>query len=473
MEPESFVDGRIKLYCGDSASIIKEFPDNYFDSIVCDPPYALVSIQKRFGKADSKAVIVPEGGTGAYARASKGFMNQTWDTGETAFAIKFWQECLRVLKPGGYVVAFGGTRTYHRLACAIEDAGFEIRDMLQWLYGSGFPKSHDVSKGIVNSFAAKREVVGSDRNFGKSKLKDGKNAFGDYAGEWDITIPATDEAKEWEGWGTALKPANEPIVLARKPLSEPTVAANVLKWRTGALNIDGCRVEGEPSPAADRRATARKTGWDATGGGITAKETDKLGRIQRRGNPETFKQERSSEQLGRWPANVVHDGSDEVVDMFPNTKSGQLLPTHNVKASENGSMSGRNYAGRVKSEFGGDSGSASRFFYQAKANKTDRAGSKHPTVKPVDLMQWLVRLVTPRNGIVLDPFAGTGTTAEAAFREGGYSVLIERETEYQADIRRRMGLVVANKQKSEIVKKYKKKPEPIKGGSFFKARIMP
>jgi len=447
MEPESFINGWIKLYCGDSGKIIKELPDNHFDSIVCDPPYALVSIQKRFGALNSKAVKVPENGTGAYARASKGFMGKNWDTGETAFAIEFWQECLRVLKPGGHVVAFGGTRTYHRLACAIEDAGFEIRDQLQWLYGSGFPKSHDVSKGIDNSFAAKREVVGRRKKLQSYGANEVYGDGPDKGGIQLITAPATDEAKEWEGWGTALKPANEPIVLARKPLSESTVAANVLKWGTGALNIGASRVGTEVLP--EMRAGQAKLG--------------------------TFEREDmvTPERVGRWPANVILDDSEEVRNSFPDTKSGRLLPTHNVKESENGSMSGKNYAGRVKFEFGGDSGSAARFFYQAKANKTDRAGSKHPTVKPVDLMQWLIRLVTPKNSIVLDPFAGTGTTAEAAFREGVRSVLIEREIEYQADIRRRMGLVVANKQKSEIVKKYKKKPEPIKGGSFFKARIMP
>jgi len=179
---ESFLDGKISLFCGDNRDTIKQIPDNSIDSIVTDPPYSLISIQKRFGKPDSAPVKNKD----VYARASAGFMGKSWDTGEVAFSVEFWTECLRVLKPGGHLLAFGGTRTYHRLACAIEDAGFEIRDMLQWLHSKGFPKGQDVSKFIDKKLKANRNIIGKNNNFGKSKLSDGKNAFGDYAGEWNI-----------------------------------------------------------------------------------------------------------------------------------------------------------------------------------------------------------------------------------------------------------------------------------------------
>jgi hypothetical protein len=241
----------------------------------------------------------------------------------------------------------------------------------------------------------------------------------------DITAPATPQAAEWEGWGTALKPAFEPIVLARKSLSEKTVAANMLKWGTGALNIDGCRIGAEGGTVyGGKREGANDSTVNAYGNGLNAKTAI------------------SVEGLGRWPANVVHDGSDEVVGMFPNTASGK--PGIMRKGVNDGACYGAESRppGTPMTGFG-DSGSAARFFYSAKADSDDRLGSKHPTVKPVDLMQWLVRLITPPKGTVLDPFAGTGSTAEAAFYEGASCILIERETGYQADIRRRMALVWA------------------------------
>jgi hypothetical protein len=213
-KPEKIGGGAV-LYCGDSREVLKQIPDNSIDSIVTDPPYALVSIVKRFGKEGSAEV--KSGKSGVYKRASAGFMGKQWDTGETAFAIEFWQECLRILKPGGHVVAFGGTRSYHRLACAVEDAGFEIRDMLSWIYGSGFPKSYDVSKGLDKSAGVKRKILSERPAFGIG----GNGVLGGHAEGATFKIddgPITDEAKEWDGFGTALKPAFEPIVLARKPL---------------------------------------------------------------------------------------------------------------------------------------------------------------------------------------------------------------------------------------------------------------
>jgi DNA modification methylase len=415
MTTETFLNGRVTLLCGDSREVLKSIPDASIDSVVCDPPYALVSIVKRFGALGAAACVVPEGGSGAYARVSAGFMGKTWDTGETAFAAEFWAEVLRVLKPGGHLVASSGSRTVHRMVCAIEDAGFEIRDGLQWLYGSGFPKSHNVAKKLSKQLAG------------------------------------PDLCEQWEGWGTALKPAVEPICLARKPLDHDlTVAANVLRWRTGALNIDGCRVESGADHAAK---CASVVGLDSnrTGdvyGEWSGARTDSY-------SPD-----------GRWPANIIHDGSDEVLAAFPNVKTGGP----GITKKNSNSVVYEGVASSADRDTVGydDCGSAARFFYTAKADADDRLGSKHPTVKPVDLMQWLCRLVTPKGGTVLDPFAGTGTTAEAAFREGFNSIIIEREPEYQADIRRRMALVMAGpeERKRESIKA-KLGVVPFEAGSLF------
>lgn len=430
--PELLLGGKVQLYCGDSREVLRTLPDASIDSVVTDPPYALVSIGKRFGKPGSAAVKVPAGGTGAYARASAGFMGKQWDTGETAFAIGFWREVLRVVKPGGHVVAFGGTRSYQRLACAIEDAGFEIRDAigdlfsldplvrafveslseaqldaflriadligfegaLAWVYGTGFPKSLDVSKAI------------------------------------DKAAGATTAAATWEGWGTALKPAWEPVVLARKPLIG-TVAENVLAHGTGALNVDGCLVAF--AGGADEAECKGKNQYADFGS--APRQNLVYGRDERA--------QTNYDASGRHPANLVHDGSDEVVAAFPEVgvssggkgaASQKTALAGHVYGDFSGETLGRNAGGL------GDSGSAARFFYSAKADADDRIGSKHPTVKPVDLMRWLCRLVTPPGGVVLGPFAGTGSTGEAAWREGFRAVLIEREAEYQADIRRRMDL---------------------------------
>ena len=671
---------------GDCREVIKSLADCSINSCVTDPPYSLVSIQKRFGKPGQAPAKF--GKDGLYQRASSGFMGQQWDTGETAHDPAFWAEVLRVLKPGGHVIALCGTRTYHRLACAIEDAGFEIRDAILWLYGSGFPKSHDVSKGIdrrggasigwfgpwlrqererrgisQKSLAvhfpsktgrltgcvanwelglnlptsdqfnllcqilalpfdrieeAEREVIGrDDRPAGWFTAKDGH----------DITSPATDAARQWSGWGTALKPACEIACLARKPLSESTIAANVLRWGCGALNINGCRI------GTEQTETIRS--GHSGDNGICGSDS----RVFARTNPP-----------GRWPANLCHDGSEEVIDAFP-FSAGQLADasssssrkTQNVygdmkrgNGREGEATADKRYTEDGSTNFAalpgarrGDVGSAARFFYQAakdvtcplcsadivpkaskiigtptensarsdapdllprasedsgrqrsksaksaakhsegcppakgdsvpssaptwplekivrnvlgaaslcnscatdiaralvevrqsgsealsrfkpsmsdsrrtilsrslasyvasrestdtiltttslkelfgsvfhaigdctnsersaantrfdskrlfyssKADAADRLQSKHPTVKPVDLMRWLTRLVTPPHGVVLDPFAGTGTTGMACMAEGFDCILIEREAQYIADIKNRIAHV--------------------------------
>ena len=331
--------GNCRLILGDCMESLRKMPDNSVDSIVTDPPYGLA------------------------------FMGKKWDYDVPS--VEIWAECLRVLKPGGYLLAFSGTRTQHRMVCAIEDAGFEIRDTIMWLYGTGFPKSHNL---------------------------DG----------------------EWDGWGTALKPAFEPVIMARKPLIG-TVEKNVRAHGTGAINIDGCRVEGVKGvPASPRRADQNAAYGDLSKDPGTGSGWDP--------------------NVGRFPANVIHDGSDEVEAAFPHTKSGK--PGVMRLGENTGAAYGAESRapGTPMTGFG-DEGSASRFFYCAKATKAERVDSKHPTVKPIALMRYLCRLVTPPGGTVLDPFAGTGTTGQAAQAEGFNAVLIERELEYQADIRRRLGLV--------------------------------
>lgn len=363
---------------------MRAMPSNSVDSIVTDPPYGL------------------------------SFMGKKWDYDVPSAEI--WAECLRVLKPGGHLLAFAGTRTQHRMACRIEDAGFEIRDMIAWVYGSGFPKSHNVGKSIDREAGAQREVVGK-AVAGSAPLKRGHvNASGgglsvgtERSPEYDITAPATEAAQQWQGWGTALKPALEPITMARKPFAS-TVAANVLAHGTGGLNIDGCRVEGTPAPTRFDPAKHGHEGWrmNATGAECAA----------------------NASPLGRWPANLIHDGSDEVLAAFP-AQAGASAPVKGTEASRAsvGRVTGERE--RVAGAFHGDTGSAARFFYCAKTSKKDRGeGNVHPTVKPTDLMAYLCRLVTPPGGAVLDPFMGSGSTGKAAVREGFRFIGIEREADY-------------------------------------------
>lgn len=401
---ETFLDGRVTLHHGDSRDVLQTLPTASIDAAVMDTPYALVSIVKRFG-AEGAA---PAKGD-VYGRASAGFMGQQWDTGETAFAVEFWREVLRVLKPGGHLVAFGGTRTYHRLAVAIEDAGFEIRDSILDMVASDT---------AVMAFLASLDDA---QRAAFARCLDDSRVGGLLAWIYGTGFPKSHDAGD--GRGTALKPAFEPIVFARAPLIG-TVAANVAAHGTGAINIDGCRIEGAARPFANPTGG---DGWNLKAG-----------------------HEWSPSALGRWPANVVHDGSREVVAFFPNEASASAP----VRGTEASSVSAGIYGdrARIPGTFFDDQGSAARFFYSSKASAQDRVGSRHPTVKPLDLMQWLVRLVTPKGGIVLDAFAGSGTTGEAAWREGMRAVLIEREPRYVEDIRRRLRLATRPAERAAVAK---------------------
>ncbi len=398
--------GRARLYAADCREALKTIPTASIDSIVTDPPYALVSVSKRFGGDD--AAPAQFGRDGLYARASAGFMGKAWDTGETAFSIEFWAECLRVLKPGGHVIAFGGTRTYHRLAVAIEDAGFEIRDQLAWVYGSGFPKSHDVSRAIDKHLGATPRLV-SERATGWNGTLGGKGALSgistpDVRREY---APATPEAAEWDGWGTALKPAWEPIALARKPLIG-SVAANVLAHGTGALNIDATRVGDEPriNPPAGNKP-----------GGVAFN-------MSADGMPQDAAP-RAAE--GRWPANIMHDGSGEVLQFLPNPETGRFF--YCPKASNRDRDEG--CEGLELKRTGGMSATADGSMLTGAGNErvTERRNT-HPTVKPTALMEYLIKMVTPPGGTTLDPFMGSGSTGKAALLAGFKFMGVDSDPEY-------------------------------------------
>lgn len=370
-----------QIHVGDCREKLLCIAENSIDAVVTDPPYEL------------------------------GFMGKTWDSSGIAYDVAMWCQVLRVLKPGAHLLAFGGSRTYHRLACAIEDAGFEIRDQIGWVFGSGFPKGTDKAK-----------------------------------------IP-----EAWRGWNTALKPAWEPIVVARKPMIG-TLADNLMAYGTGALNIDGCRIPGGEGgerigeESADRRYTkSGATNFSATPG------------------------QRGGDAKGRWPANIIHDGSEEVVLLFPR-EAGAAAPVHRRNGDKFRTAYGA-FAGNIDeqgSTFHGDTGSAARFFYCAKASREDRdaglegmekkplnwssgtkspgtfqspnteraARNNHPTVKPLDLMRYLCRLVTPRGGVILDPFMGSGSTGRAALLENFTFIGIEKSPEYADIARRRIGSTV-------------------------------
>jgi DNA modification methylase len=419
------------LYLGNSLDVLDTLEENSVDSIVTDPPYEI------------------------------GFMGKGWDNTGIAFNVEIWKKVLRVLKPGGHMVAFNHSRMFHRMMVAIEDAGFEIRDTIMWLYGSGFPKSMNISKSIesqiLNGSANKTQfskLEGERLDRGNWGITKNSKEYGfrdkDYTTETEQTDrlgklqATTNEAKQWEGWGTALKPAYEPIVLARKPILEQNIAQNVLKWGVGGINIDECRVEFEdtPNPATNPKYRQENNYKVPVGGqesnGVVAFTSGKNGI-----NPS-----------GRFPANIIHDGSEEVVNGFPETTSGKMKPEHtrNTNGSPNG-IYGKFDKEHPLGETYGDSGSASRFFYTAKASQDDRnegldiAGfnkqvvndgrqtpidnafqrgetkrlNSHPTVKPVDLMRYLVRLITPNNGTCLDLFMGSGSTGKAVVLENAYN----------------------------------------------------
>jgi site-specific DNA-methyltransferase (adenine-specific) len=360
------------VYHEPNLETMKRMQDNSIDAIVTDPPYGL------------------------------SFMGKKWDYDVPS--IEIWQECLRVLKPGGHLLAFAGTRTQHRMAVRIEDAGFEIRDIIMWVYGQGFSKSHNISKAIDKAAGAEREVVGKGRPMSSLGVMHDDNWVSNQ--DYDITAPATPEAQQWDGWGTALKPAVEPITVARKPL-QGTVAENVLTWGTGGINIDGCRVPHNEPEQLTNRTSPKSSG-------------EKMGLFSKNGKLA------SPSHKGRFPANLIHDGSEEVVGMFPETTSGVFT---NRKTTGIWSKEAINQ--NVQGETGGTKGSAARFFYQAKADKGERGqGNTHPTVKPIDLMRYLCRLVTPPGGIVYDPFTGSGTTLIAAHEEGFNWIGSEMTKEY-------------------------------------------
>lgn len=348
------------------------------------------------------------------------FMGRAWDGAVPG--VPFWKAAMALLPPGGHLLAFGGSRTFHRMAVAIEDAGFELRDTIMWLYGTGFPKSHDVSKGIdkvlgaMRDKVAPRSVIGHQRNVGNVRpyMLDPNHMT-------DSDEPASPEAAQWQGWGTALKPAFEPIIVARKPLSG-TVAQNVLAHGTGALNIDACRIA-----AAAGEGPVK---WNTPRGGIWKTDAEAKSALV-------------ENTAGRWPANVIHDGSDEVEAAFATYgERGAAAPVRGTEASEASSGRVTGKRARVPGAFHADTGSAARFFYSAKAGKRDRADSRHPTIKPLALMRYLVRLVTPPGGTVLDPFGGSGTTAAAAYMEGLNAVTCEISAEYQDDIVRRINALI-------------------------------
>lgn len=398
-----------QLIEGNSLDVLKEFPDNYFSSCITDPPYEL------------------------------GFMGKKWDQSGIAYSQDLWSEVLRVLKPGAYLLSFGGTRTYHRMACAIEDAGFEIRDCIDWVYGSGFPKSLDISKKLDQMAGVEREVISlkanprylSPRNVAVFSVERRGYDDGTTAGIGNIdspssyiTAPATPAAKQWAGWGTALKPAHEPIVLARKPLEEKTIAANVLKWGCGGLNVDGCRVEYQSDKD---KASAIPGSFNYS------KEKIESGDLYLSGTTKAKLKDSWVQLAGRFPANLIHDGSPEVLAGFPDvgkSTGGIGAKRKNSSWKETGGLfsDGRTNENCAGAGGYGDSGSAARFFmacpwseedyimpfiYTSKASSSERNGCRHPTIKPLKLIKYLVTLITPPGGIVLDPFLGSGTTGIA------------------------------------------------------------
>jgi DNA modification methylase len=420
-----FRDDAVTLYEGDCLEVLIGLPDASVDAVITDPPYALDFMGRRWDGTEGFLRSLNAVGAAGSSTAD-GSVFQRWCQAWAA-------ECLRVLKPGGHLVAFGGTRTWHRLTCAIEDAGFDLRDSLAWLYGSGYPKSLNVSKAIDKAAGAIREVVsegaavkrmipGADQNSSGSWIKDNGRVFIPTE-----TAPATDAAKCWQGWGTALKPSFEPVVVARKPLCG-NVIGNVLAYGTGALNIDGCRVN--PGSAV------------SDGGGFTGGASSRHEGWARPSHAQSHATQ--AHTAGRWPSNVLLDDSQAAA---LDAQSGMLKSGKAAAGGHRrGTPSGQGIYGGGKGlwseaqEAGylyGDEGGASRFFptfyYAPKAGADERPvvnGVQHPTVKPIALMRWLIRLVTPPGGVVLDPFGGSGATAEAAILEHKQAILIENEPDY-------------------------------------------
>ncbi len=419
---------KVTLFAGDNRVSLANMPENSVDSVVTDSPYGLVSLVNRFGKEGAKPART-EKNDGSFSRLSKGFMGKVWDGTGIERDPEFWKLVYRVLKPGGYVFAFSGSRTGHWQACAMELAGFIMHPMHGWCYGSGFPKAHNAAKaidkalGVEGGFVAegnpvKRMIPGADQHSTGSWEKNNGRQYqpGSY-------VPGSPEAAEWEGWayGTqAQKPALEPIYLGQKPFDCKTGAANLLKHGVGAVNIDGCRVPAGEDHAKNCNRDLVKGIWGQASATASV-----------RANAE-----------GRHPANLILDGSPEVVAMFPDSGGSGKARTLNRSTKDRDDGYGMDSVTATSAPLrDAGSGSAARFFhhfppdmnplfYNGKAGKTDRAGSKHPTVKPIALMQYLIRHITPPGGTVLDPFAGSGTTGEAAKREGVNCILMEAEPEY-------------------------------------------
>lgn len=409
-------DGSIKLFLGKCEDVLTGWEADSFSAVVGDPPYEL------------------------------GFMGKSWDASGIAYSVPMWREVLRVCRPGAHILSFGGTRTYHRMVCAIEDAGFGIRDQLQWLYGSGFPKALDAAKAIDKELGAEREVIGKNPTWREAKRNNVIMEPVRGGGAEVLTATSSDEAKQWEGFKSALKPACEPICLARKPLSEKNIAKNLLRWGTGCLNIDGCRIEGQMDGV-----------WGTSN--ATVNRDRKFN-----ASPDMGGYKSSPHDLGRYPSNVIIDEqvAAELDAANPQTTSS------GGKSGHDGAYSGgwrEDHYGDTKPGLG-DRGGPSRYFYCAKASKSERnAGldhlqpqvkvfngqsaepskdmkdveqrfttqpspNSHPTVKPIKLMRYLCRLVTPPGGIILDPFCGSGSTLVAAVHEGFSAVGIDMDPHY-------------------------------------------
>lgn len=445
----------ITLHAGDNRESLRRLIADgvRVHSVVTDPPYGLVSITKRFSKSSADdgtktSERVRDRADGFGRIAAGGFMGSTWDGTGIERDPEFWKLIHDVLLPGGYVLAFSSPRTGHWQACAMEMAGFIMHPFFGWVYGSGFPKAHNASKAIDKHFGTTEARETVEELYTAKRIKPGatvvaEGGYGKQDAEFTATVSrrGSPEAQQWDGWAygaQSMKPALEPIYVGQKPFSEKNGVLNLLKHGVGAMNIDGCRVPhvtvGDGNLALNPHL--RETINGGNGGNIFPAETDR--RVV------------TPNQGGRHPANLLHSGCDDVVAMFPQSKGQQgdvkgtepSLPTDEIYGQ---------FAERLPSVKRGDSGSAARFFnsfpldadplfYHAKATKADRAESRHPTVKPVALMRWLVRLVTPPGGTTLDPFAGSGTTGAAAQAEGFDCILMEAEEQFIADIRRRFGL---------------------------------
>ncbi|WP_414039290.1 DNA methyltransferase [Acidithiobacillus sp. M4-SHS-6] len=422
----------------DLITAISRMPDNYFDAVLCDPPYHLT--QNSRGGSPRKCSNQPgDGGKTPYGRHrvgtdthSTGFMGQTWDGGDVAFRPETWEAVMRVMKPGAYLMAFGGSRTFHRLAVALEDAGFVLVDTLMWLFGSGFPKNHDISKAIDKRMKNQRPVIGIRKHptlKDTSLLEESANAAhggNSWSREWEITVPGCSESAQWAGYGTALKPAFEPILLCRKP-GEKTYAENVQHWGCGALNIDGCRIPGEP-PHHNYGRTSGAKAW--------AGQSDI-----------PF----STPDNGRWPANVLlDDAAAEMLDAQSGIRKSRANKAGTLRGRRKGNALGE-FPEKITRDYPASAGGASRFFYVAKVSTKERqagmldALNGHPTLKPIDLTRQLATLLLPPERMdvnprrLLVPFSGAGSEMIGALLAGWEDVVgIEQSAEYAAIAERRL-----------------------------------